>query len=65
MSKNYKSILSLLVIVGVLTALPANAQMPGKIVKAVSSAVEKAAARAQITSQADLAKSVFRVLPTG
>ena len=65
MSKNYKSILSLLVIVGVLTALPANAQMPGKIVKAVTSAVEKAAARAQITSQADLAKSVFRVLPTG
>lgn len=65
MSKNYKSILSLLVIVGVLTALPANAQMPGKIVKAVASAVEKAAARTQITSQADLAKSVFRVLPTG
>lgn len=51
-----------------LIAMPLRAKQgfpPGKVFEAVTSAVEKAAARVQIASQADLAKSVFLVLPAG
>ena len=66
MLKNHKSILPLLFVMGLLAALPANAQTPGKVFKAMSAfekittAIEKGARRSQLIDHcSQLSQKVF------